>query len=144
MPEQFKILEDAATADLAFEAYGQSLEEMYQNAALALFSIMTNTDEVDEIQTDVFVVEAEDKEALLLDFLNELLYKWDAERVLFSGFACEVHTTEEGYKIMTEARGEAFDPEKHELKSEVKAVTYFDMSVEEEEGVWTGRVTLDM
>ncbi|MFB6216053.1 MAG: archease [Candidatus Aenigmatarchaeota archaeon] len=142
--EKFRLLEEEATADIAYEAYGESLEEMYQNAAVALFSVMTDLDRVEKQQTDVFTVQAEDKEALLLDFLNELLYKWDVENVLFSDFACEVKTEKSGYKIVTECEGEGFDPDKHEMKVEIKAVTYFDMEVEEEGGVWTARVTLDI
>lgn len=141
---KFKILEDEATADVAYEAYGSSLEEMYRNAALALFSLMTDLDQVEEQQTDLFVVEAEDKEALLLDFLNELLYKWDVEKVLFSSFSCETENTENGWKITTECKGEKFDPDRHEIKMEVKAVTYFDMKVEKKNGRWVGKVTLDI
>lgn len=142
--QPFKILEEEATADIAYEAYGRSLEEMYQNAAFGLFSIMTDLEGVEERQTDMFAVEAEDKEALLLDFLNELLYKWDVEKVLFSDFTCEIQDVEDGLKITAKCKGEKFDPDKHEVKVEIKAVTYFDMEVEKEEGRWKGKVTLDV
>lgn len=142
--EKFKLLEEEATADVAYEAYGRSLEEMYGNAAFGLFSIMADIENVEEQQTDVFVVQAEDKEALLLDFLNELLYKWDTENVLFSDFSCEVEVVKEGYRITVECEGERFDPDRHRIKVEIKAVTYFDMEVVEEEGRWKGKVTLDI
>lgn len=142
--KKFKILGDEATADIAYEAYGETLEEMYSNAAVALFSVMTSLDSVEEQQTDVFTVQAEDKQALLLDFLNELLYKWDTEKVLFKDFSCEIQSEQSGYKIVTECSGEAFNPDKHEMKVEIKAVTYFDMEVKEENGVWKGHVTLDI
>ncbi|MFP4116387.1 MAG: archease, partial [Candidatus Aenigmatarchaeota archaeon] len=138
----FEILEDEATADIAYLAHGESLEELYENAAFGLFSIITDPDKVREMQTDLVSVAAEDREALLLDFLNELLYLWDVEKVLFSEFSCEIREDGE-LEISAECSGEKFDPERHEAKVEVKAVTYFGMEVTEEDGIWKAKVTLD-
>lgn len=144
MEKRFEVIEDDATADIAYVARGGSLEEMYENAALGLFGIITDLEDVEEMQTDVITVEAEDREALLLDFLNELLYRWDVDRVLFSVFSCDLKEKEDGLELTAECRGEAFDGERHEAKVGVKAVTYFGMEIKEEDGAWTGRITLDV
>jgi len=144
MPGKFRILEDEATADLAFEAYGKNLEKMYENSALALFSIMTDLEDVEVRERDLIVVEAEDREALLLDFLNELIYRREVDRVLFSDFKCDIEETGEGLKISADCSGEKFDRSEHEAKVEVKAVTYFGMEIEEEGGSWRAKVTLDL
>lgn len=142
--EKFRVLEDDATADIAYFAYGKSLEEMYENAALGLFSLIAELQKVDERQVDLITVEAEDREALMLDFLNELIYRWDTEGVLFSSFSCELDETSEGLKLVAECKGEVFDEERHEINAEVKAVTYFGMEVKKENDTWKTKVTPDV
>lgn len=142
--DKFKVLEDDATADIAYLAYGKSLEEMYENAALGLFSLITDIQNVEKRQVDFITIEAEDREALLIDFLNDLLYKWDVEKVLFSNFSCELNEEEESLKLTAECRGEAFDKEKHKIKAEVKAVTYFGMEIKEKDGIWETKITPDV
>ncbi len=144
MEDGFEIIKEDATADIAYFAYGRSLAGMYENAALGLFSIITDLDKVDKIQTDMVTVEAEDREALLLDFLNELLYRWDVDKVLFSDFACELLEEDGRFVITAECKGESFDERKHSAKAGVKAVTYFGMEVVEEGGIWRAKITLDV
>ncbi len=142
--ERFRVLEDDATADIAYVAYGKSLEEMYENAALGLFSLMTDIDSVESVQIDFIKVEAEDREALMLDFLNELIYRWDVDKVLFSDFSCKIKEVEDGLVMTAKCRGETFDEERHVMKVGVKAVTYFGMEVRERCGVWETKITPDV
>ncbi len=144
MDKRFKVLDDDATADIAYVVYGNSLKEIYENAAIGLFSILTDIEKVDRVQTDLVVLTAEDREALLLDFLNELLYSWEVGGVLPRDFSCEIDETDGGLELSCECEGELFDPEKHEIKAAVKAVTYFDMEITQEDGSWKAKVTLDV
>ncbi|MFP4116746.1 MAG: archease [Candidatus Aenigmatarchaeota archaeon] len=144
MEKRFEIIEDEATADIAYRAYGETLEEMYESAALGLFDIITDIEDVNTLQTDLITVSAEDREALLLDFLNELLYRWDVDKVLFSKFSCDLQTKDGSLELSANCEGEKFDAERHENRVEVKAVTYFGMEIQEEEGVWTGKITIDV
>ncbi len=142
--KKFEVLEEEATADVAYKAYGESLEEMYSNAALGLFSLITDIKSVDVKQVDLITVEAEDKEALLLDFLNELIYRWDVEKILFSDFSCEISKEGEGLVLKAECKGETFDGERHKVKTEIKAITYFGMKVEKKDGIWETIITPDV
>lgn len=146
--EQFEILEDGATADIVFKAHGETLAKAYQNAGLALFHIMVDRGQIREQESIFFTIEAEDKEALLLDFLNELIYRFDTEQILISKFFCEVEEIEKGYRLAVEGKGEKLNLKKHQVKAEIKAATYFDMKIKRirkgKEKSWLLKVTLDL
>ncbi len=142
--DKFKVLEDEATADIAFVAYGKSLEELYENAGIGIFSLITKIEDVDQIQVDLITIEAEDREALMLDFLNELVYRWDTEKILFSDFSCSIDESDGSLRLSAECRGEIFDEDKHKIKASIKAVTYFGMKIVEEDGIWKSKITPDV
>ena len=87
---KFKFLEDMATADVALEAYGKTMEEAYSNAALAMFEVQTDVEKVKpSISKDVEIV-SESKESLLFDWLSELLYLRDTKSMFFSKFEIKI------------------------------------------------------
>ncbi|MEM2266294.1 MAG: archease, partial [Candidatus Hadarchaeales archaeon] len=73
-------------SDIGFRAYGKDLGEAFENAALALFEIMTDTGRVEPREEVEVELEAEDEQALLYDWLDRLLYFRDAEGLLLSRF----------------------------------------------------------
>ena len=137
---KFKFLEDMATADVAFEAYGKTLEEAFSNAALAMFEVQTDIEKVKPtISKDIEIV-SENKESLLFDWLSELLYLRDINSMFFSKFEIKIEKNDK-FKLAGKIYGENI--EGHELRTEVKGVSYQMMKIEEEPEVKV-RVILDV
>ena len=125
---KFEFLEH--TADVYIRANGKTMEEAYENAALAMFEVMTDTDKVAQADEDSVEVEAEDQYALLYSWLEALLVKSETLGMLYSKFQITSwEETAESFKIKAKIWGEKFDPQKHPQKVAVKAVTYHRMVV---------------
>ena len=126
--EKFEFLEH--TADVYVRAYGKDMEEAYENAALSMFETMTDTDKIANVTEESIEVEAEDQYALLYNWLEALLVKFETENMLYSKFQIiNWNETSETFKINAKIWGEKFNPEKHPQKVAVKAVTYHRMVV---------------
>ncbi len=123
---KFRFLEH--TADAYIAAYGASMEEAFANAALAMFEVMTDTEKVAAIHKNSFEVEAEDEYALLYNWLEALLVRFEVNGMVYSKFeVVSIRETRDGFKLRGSAWGEKFDAEKHPQKVGVKAVTYHQM-----------------
>lgn len=118
------------TADIGFWAYGKCLEEAYENAALAMFNVMTDVNKVNSTQKYEFDIESEDLVSLLYDYLEELLFLFDVELIFFSKFQININKQDNGeYCLHCIAYGEPVNWEFHPRKSEVKAITFHKMDV---------------
>jgi len=118
------------TADVYVRAHGKSTEEAYENAALSMFETMTDTDKIAQTQEDTVEVEAEDQYALLYNWLEALLVKFETENMLYSKFQITSwKETTENFTLKAKIWGEKFDPQKHPQKVAVKAVTYHRMVI---------------
>jgi SHS2 domain-containing protein len=106
------------------------MEEAYQNAALAMFETMTDSAKIAQTQQESLDVEAEDQYALLYNWLEALLVKFETENMMFSKFEItDWKETAESFKFKAKVWGEKFSPKKHPQKVGVKAVTYHLMVV---------------
>lgn len=131
------------TADVGYKAYGKTLDEAFENAALAMFEVITDTSKIEpEIERQI-EVESEDECALLYDWLSEFLVLLDVDYLVFSKFEVKIERKEEGFSLKGTAWGEEFDLEIHESRAEVKAVTYHLMDVKQDNGVMV-QVILDI
>jgi SHS2 domain-containing protein len=140
---KFEYLEH--TADVYVAAHGKTLEEAFENAALAMFEVMTDTNTVSAVTEDEFMVEAEDEFALLYSWLEALLVNFETKNMLYSQFQIAgIEDTEEGFRIKAAAWGEKFDAEKHVQKVGVKAVTYHRMEIMKEFNKVTLEFILDI
>ncbi len=119
------------TADVGIIAYGASLNQAFANAARGLFSIITDLDDVEEaLQRDI-EVSAPDQESLLVEWLNQLIYLFDVENILFKRFdIAQLDSTQ----LQARAYGEKVDSSRHKLKTGVKATTYHMLKVEKTNG----------
>jgi SHS2 domain-containing protein len=125
---KFEYLEH--TADIYIRAHGQTMEEAYENSALAMFEVMTDTDKITQTQEETVEVEAEDQYALLYNWLEALLVKFETENMLYSKFQIsDWKETVDTFKFKAKVWGEKFDPQKHPSKVGVKAVTYHRMVI---------------
>lgn len=135
---RFKFLEH--TADVMFEAYGSSLEELFENAALAMFSVICDVSKVKPEQEVSVRVSSETLEFLLVDWLSELLLESDLSDLYFSKFKVKIERP--GYRLEGFAYGSERRPEI--TRTEVKAVSYHMLSVERKGQKWVCRVVLDI
>jgi SHS2 domain-containing protein len=115
------------TADIGIIAYGNSIEEVFVNAAYGMFSLIADLEKVAEVISQQVIAEAPDQEELLVTWLNELLYLFEAEGVIFSRFEI-VDLKQQYLRVM--AHGEKVDPVRHNLKVQVKAATYHQLKLE--------------
>jgi SHS2 domain-containing protein len=137
--EPFRILEHPA--DIGFEAFGSTREEVFANAAQALFHLIVDPDSV-EPRTELAVqVEGADPSSLLVNWLSELLYLNDAEGWLFSEFELERLADR---SLVARVRGEKFDRPRHRAKLQVKAITYHQLELEKTADGWHARVYVDI
>jgi SHS2 domain-containing protein len=136
---RFRILEH--TADIGFEAFGSSREEVFANAARALFHVVAEPDAVRPHESLEIRVAANDPPSLLVNWLSELLYLQDAEGWLFRDF--EIHSLTD-QSLAAAARGEKLDPARHQLKLLVKAITYHQLSLEQTPAGWRAQVYVDI
>ncbi len=135
----FRILEH--TADIGFEAFGASREEVFANSALALFHIIVDPGLVEARESVEVPARGTGLPELLVNWLSDLLYLQDAEGWLFRDF--EIHSLSEN-SLAAAARGERLDPARHQLKLLVKAITYHQLMVEQTAGGWRAQVYVDI
>jgi len=133
------------TADAYVAAYGKDLAEAFENAAIAMFEVMTEVEKVDAETEDYVEVEAEDEYALLYSWLEALLVKSEINQMLYSKFEIsDINKTVSGLRLNARIWGENFNPEKHPQKIGVKAVTYHRMEILKESNKVTLKFILDV
>jgi len=139
----YEFLEHMADAYIA--AYGKDLAEAFENAAVALFDVMTDVENVKPEIEDFVEVSAEDEYALLYNWLEALLVKADVNGMLYSKFKILKLGKENGsFRLEAKIWGEKFNPEKHVQKVGVKAVTYHQMEIKKERDKAVVKFILDI
>lgn len=141
----YKFLEDLATADIAFEANGKTLEELFIQAALATTNVMVrNLKKIEGKEKREVRVEADQLDMLLFNFLQEIIFYKDAEQLIFGRYGVKIDKKDSGFKLTAEIFGEKLDMMKHDLIVDVKAVTLHQFEVKKTEEGWRVRVILDI
>ncbi|MEN6407580.1 MAG: archease [Thermoguttaceae bacterium] len=135
----FEIFEH--TADVGIRARAETPDALFSEAARGLFSVMVSRlDDVRPIETVEFHLPGDHLEELLHDWLSELLFTFGTRRLLF----CEFQTRIGPDGLTASARGEPFDPSRHALGDEVKAITWHALKVERSADGWTAEVIVDV
>jgi SHS2 domain-containing protein len=130
------------TADLGVEVTAATPEELYAGAAFALFDLLADLRSVRALNVRAIDVAGENPADLLVNFLREVLYAWNGDGFLMK--RCTVTKLTSG-RIEATLAGEPFDPVRHLLFREIKAVTYHQSEVRQlPEGGWTARVVFDV
>lgn len=131
-----------ATADACFIAYGKSLDDVFANAALAMFEVMTDTKTVKPKIKKEIKVGGEDLKSLMFNWLNELIFYVDTQSMLFSKF--DVKINKEKNILKAKVFGEKINPKKHEIREDVKACTYHRMEIKQVDGIWQAQLIVDI
>ena len=130
--KDFEILNH--TADVGIIAYGADMSQAFANAARGLFSLITELDDVKEVIHRDAELTATDEESLLVEWLNELIYQFDTEGIIFKRFdIIQLDNT----RLKARGYGEKVDKSRHKIKMGVKAATYHMLKVDKGKG---GRV----
>ena len=129
MVKDFEILEH--TADSGIIAYGRDLRGAFKNAARGMFSLITDLDSIGEVVRRDIELDAPDREGLLVEWLNELIYLFDTYNILFRRFDI---TELSDNRLKARIYGERVDRAKHELKMGIKAATYHMLKVSQGDG----------
>jgi SHS2 domain-containing protein len=135
----FEIIEH--TADIGIVAYGTDIKQVYANAALGLFNLMADLDNLKEGVKREIELSAEDVEVLLVQWLNELIYISEVEHVIFKRFEIiELSNT----RLKATCFGEKIKAGQHRLKREIKAATYHMLKLNKENGRYQVRIIFDI
>jgi SHS2 domain-containing protein len=141
----YKYLEEIAIADVAFEAWGSTLEELFKAAADATMNVMVaDLNTITDREKRSIELEEGDLDLLLFNFLQELIYYKDAQKLLLRVDNIHIEKTQTGFKLQAQAFGEELNPEKHDLRVDVKAVTLHQFQVKKTSEGWRAQVILDI
>src|SRR5215813_9341407 len=141
----YHYLEDVGTADIAFEATGRDLPELFMAAADATMNVMIdNLDAIEARETRQIELSNDQIDMLLFDFLQELIYFKDANRLLLRAGETQIEQKDKAYFLKTKVAGERLDDARHQQRADVKAVTLHGFSVAKHDGRWEAKVLLDI
>ncbi len=119
------------TADVGIRAYGATLDELFASAAAGMFSLITDLEKVRAVGEVEVKVEGDDLGSLMVNWLSELLFLHETQRLLL----CAFDVTLDGLKLRAQAKGERIDKRRHTLNLVVKAVTYHRLKVDPKKGI---------
>ena len=129
------------TADAGIKVYGSNLADLFSNAALGLFEIIANLEKLSTNIERLVQVEATDQEALLVNWLSELNYLFFTEREIYKEFQIDELTDT---KLLARIKGEKLDYDRHEIYTEVKAVTYHQLYIKQTAQGWEAQIIFDL
>ena len=129
------------TADIGMLIRGRDKEELLLNAAQALYSNLFRATGLTERLERVVTIDSPDGDALLVDWLNELIYLFDTDRLAFSRFEVELLTE---CRLRVRCFGEYIDISRHRVVRDVKAATYHEAHVQRVEDGYAVRVIFDV
>lgn len=129
------------TADLGLRVQASTLDELFIDAAQGLLAMLVaNSADVRLVETKTVVLAADDVPYLLFDWLTELLYAFETEKLLFSQFELKVECN----TLTASCSGEQMDEGRHRMEHEVKAITYHGLRVEQIESGWHAEIIVDI
>lgn len=140
--KKYKFLDH--TADVMFESFGKNLDELFRNSALAIFDIQCNLKKIGNKTSKKIKLKNENAEDLLFDFIEELIYLKDKDYVVFGKFKIKIKKIKDKYILECIALGEKIDPKKHELKTDIKAITLHEFYLKKTSRGWKAKVLVDI
>ncbi len=122
------------TADVGIIVRGETLEELFEKAAYAMFDIILNAEKIQHAGRYRVSVSSPTLEDLMVDWLSELLYVFSTELFVMGKFDVKIKKLEDGYRLDATCWGEPYRKKKHGIKTEIKAITYHELKVDPERG----------
>lgn len=137
--QPFEVFEH--TADVGLHAYGKTLPELFMHAAQGVESLMVPLEQIRPAVSRKIEAEGHDLVSLLINWLNELIFLFDTEYLIFRDFEIESFTETH---VKARAFGEPYDPQRHTLSSAIKAVTWHEAAVERTDEGYKARIICDI
>lgn len=128
--KKFKVLEDIAIADIAFEAYGKDYNELFENCGLAIFEESADIKKIKANEKKKINLKSDNIEDLLFDFLSEILFLKDVHSMIFKNSKVNITENKGKFKLKAELSGQNIDRIKHELRNDIKAITLHMFKIE--------------
>ncbi|NQT95699.1 MAG: archease [Candidatus Omnitrophica bacterium] len=129
------------TADIGIRVWGDSFKELFIHSAKAMYELIADINLVKPESSFEVRVEAKDRDELLRNWLSELLYYFNVKEILLTDF---VITELDDTHIISTASGEKIDPDRHNLKREIKAVTFHNLNIKEKNGEFATEIIFDI
>lgn len=128
-------------ADIGIRGFGATLEQAFEQAALAMTSVITELDNVEPSMAVAIACEASDDEVLFLSWINELVYQMAVQHVVFRGYRVSL----QNHRLLATAYGEKVDQAKHQPAVEVKGATFTELRVyRQTSGSWVAQCVVDV
>lgn len=144
MSHAFRFLDDIAIADIAFEAEGDSVEELFRGATQALLEIMANPNTISDSWQRRIVKTDATLDELLIEWLSEIVYWKDAAGVVFREAPLILSLTNDQWTVEATLVGAPVDPVKQELRNDVKGITKHRYRMEQHGSTWKATVVVDV
>ena len=139
MNKNYKLIDH--TADFGMQVFGSDSQELFSNAALALFDVITDMDVLEGRNSCNITASGEDWPDLMINWLREILYLWNGKERLVKSI--QILSLSEN-KISAKIYFDAYMPDRHIIKTEIKAVTYHQIQVKSSSSGWEARVIFDI
>ncbi|MDP3261319.1 MAG: archease [Thermodesulfovibrionales bacterium] len=141
--KQFEIID--ISGDVGIRAFGKSIEEVFKNSAIGMYSLITDLEGVKADKNISISVESNSLEGLLVSWLNELIFHFDAYNFIGKGIDIQSLTPNtQSPSLKAIISGEGFDTERHERKLLIKAATYHRLKVEKTRDIWEADIIFDI
>lgn len=128
-------------SDTGITAFGKSMKEAYENAALGMMDIMFDISKAKPLDKIKLEIKGDDEGSLLVNWLNEILYFCDARKMLFSEFKISEFSDK---MLRAVVSGERFDPARHKGKLYIKAATYNQLEISKDKDGYRVKVIFDV
>lgn len=144
--QKYKFLEDIAIADIAYEAYGGDLNELFENAALAIFELSADVETIDASKKVEFELENAKLDNLLYDFLSEILFLKDSKYMVFRNVKVLIteNKKNKNYELKAILEGDKINPEVQHLENDIKAVTMHMFELKKVKSGFKARIVVDI
>jgi len=139
----YKFSDQNTTADVGIIVTGESIEELFADAAIGMTEIVVELDNLKKRREITVEIETDNAEQLFFDWLSEIIYLKDAESFLLKECLLEI-VYGERIKLKAELSGDIIDPDRHMLKVDVKGVTLYRLKVEKINDHWQGEAVFDL
>jgi len=140
----FKYIPEIATADIGFEATGKNLNELFEQCAYAVEEAMVDIKGVKPKVSKTIKISDVELEKVLFNFLQELVYLKDADLLLFSKVKCSAKESKGKYSLTAVLKGEKIDTKRHELRNDIKAVTWHMFKIEKTHAGYKALIIVDV
>ena len=145
MPK-YKFLEDIAIADIAYDAYGKNLNELFENCALAIFELSAEVKTIEPKKKLEIKLENKKLDNLLYDFLSEILFLKDSKYMVFRNVKVKVNQNNKNknFELKSTLEGDTINSEKQHLENDIKAITMHMFELKKVKNGYRARVVVDI